>query len=148
MHTALLFLHLLAAIFTVGPLVHFTTTAARGLRQGDANATAGSARGIRIYALASILVLVFGFGLMSSKEDDGRTTASFTEPWIWISLVLAAAAIALALAVVVPALERAGSLIGRGEPTDALRGRVAGAGGAVALLFLVIVALMVFQPGG
>ena len=41
-------LHLLFANFAIGPLVHAATTAGRGVRTGDAAATAGSARMLRI----------------------------------------------------------------------------------------------------
>lgn len=44
-------LHLLTAIFLIGPLAHAVTTASRGLRTSDAVATAASARMARIYAI-------------------------------------------------------------------------------------------------
>lgn len=149
MFKLLFFLHLAAAIFTVGPLVHFSTTAIRGLRTNDAAATASSARGAKIYANVSVLVLIFGFGLMSMEAPwaKGEKVASITDPYIWISTVLALIAIALVLALIVPALEKAASAIGNNEPVDAFRARIAAPGGIVGLIFLVIVWLMVYKPG-
>jgi hypothetical protein len=141
-------LHLLAAIFAIGPLAHAVTTAARGLRSADAGATAASARTTRLYAVASLIVVVLGFALMSMKAPGSHQAAGqFGDLWIWLSLLLWLVAVALAMAVVVPTLDRATATIGRGEPVQALAGRVAASGGVIALLFVAIVFLMVFQPG-
>ncbi len=149
MFKLLFFLHLATAIFAVGPLVHFATTAARGLRTNDAAATASSARGAKIYANISILVLIFGFGLMSMEApwNKGEKVASLGDPYIWISTVLALVAIGLVLALVVPTLEKATAAIQGGQPVDTLMARVAAPGGVVGLIFVVIVWLMVYKPG-
>ncbi|HET8559088.1 MAG TPA: hypothetical protein VFL69_01075 [Marmoricola sp.] len=147
MFTIFLALHLLTAIFVIGPLAHAVTTAARGLRTADAIATAASARTARIYAVASLLVVVLGFGLMSLKAPGGNKPAGeFTDLWIWLSVLLWVVAVALTLAVVAPSLERATAAIGRGETVQALTGRVAASGGIVGLLLAAIVFLMVYQP--
>jgi hypothetical protein len=140
-------LHLLFAIFAIGPLVHAATTAARGVRQRDAKATAYTARMARIYAYVSVLVVVFGFGLMASKQD-GQQVAKVSETWIWLSALLWLIAVALVLAVVVPTLDKATSLISKQESPASLTGRVAAAGSVVGIVFTVIVFLMVYQPGG
>lgn len=168
-------LHLLFAIFAIGPLVHAATTASRGIRRGDAAATAYSARMARIYAYASVLVVVFGFGLMSSKEH-GHAVAKFSDTWIWLSLLLWLVAVAVTLAVIAPSLDRATAAIGTraagvaetnvagagvaetnvpgpsagtrvAGTSSALTARVAVAGGVVGLIFAAIVFLMVYQPG-
>jgi hypothetical protein len=149
MFKAMLFLHLLTAVFAIGPLVHAVTTATRGLRRADASATASSARTARLYAYASVLVVIFGFGLMSATSPyTHKTVASFGETWIWLSVLLWLVGVAATLALVAPTLDRASETIGRGEPVGALTGLVAAGGGVVGLLMAVIVALMVFQPGG
>lgn len=149
MFELMLFLHLVTAIFLVGPLVHFSTTAARGLRENDASATAASARGAKIYANVSILVLVFGFGLMSmdSPWNEGEKVASISDPFIWLSTLLALVAVGLVLALLVPTLEKAAAAIRNGEAVGHLKGKVAASGGIVGLIFLVIVWLMVYKPG-
>jgi hypothetical protein len=139
--------HLVFVVFTVGPLVHAATTAARGVRHGDGTATAGASRTLRIYAYASVLVIIAGMALMSQKED-GQELAKIGDTWIWLSLALWAVAMAITLGVVVPTLNKATKLIKAQDSVVTLTGRVAAAGGVVALIFLVIVILMAYQPGG
>jgi hypothetical protein len=147
-YNILLALHLLAAIFAVGPLVHAATTAARGLRTADAAATASAARTAKIYANASAVVVVLGFGLMSTNSPDGPgKVAQFSDPYIWISVLLWAAAVGLAHAVLVPALKQATTRIGAGEAVDSLTARVGASGGIIGLIFAAIVFLMVYKPG-
>ena len=144
----LLALHLLTAIFAVGPLVHAATTASRGLRTGDAGATASSARTVRLYSFVSAAVVLFGFGLMSADNPYGPgKVADLGDPYIWISLLLWLAAVAIALAVIVPTLQQATTRLTNGTGVDALTPRVAAAGGTVGLIFAVIVFLMVYKPG-
>jgi hypothetical protein len=142
----LLAAHLLFAVFAVGPLVHAATTAARGIRQGDGTATAASARVARIYAYVSLLVIIAGFGVMSSKRH-GQRVAEFSDTYIWLSALLWLVAVGLVLGVIVRTLDRATEQIGQGESVIALTARVAAAGGIVGLLFAAIVVLMVYQPG-
>jgi uncharacterized membrane protein len=148
MFKVLFALHLLFAIFTIGPLIHVATTASRGLRRGDTAAMQSSARVIRIYAYASILTIVFGFAVMSSTSPyTHKTVATFGETWIWLSLLLWVVAAALALAVTAPTLSRATGHAGDGPATGALTARVGASGGIIALIFAAIVFLMVYQPG-
>lgn len=153
MFKVMLFLHLLTAIFAIGPLVHAVTTASRGLRRSDPEAIAASSRMTKLYAGASILTVIFGFGLMSSTSPyTGKKVASFSEPWIWISLGLWVIAAGVATAVVVPALDKASdSFKLAGAETEVASpsavARVAASGGVVGILMAVVVALMVWQPG-
>lgn len=150
MFNLLLSLHVLFAVFAVGPLVFAATTAARGVRTADAGATAFSARVLKIYANASLLVVVLGIGLMSldSPDHQGEKVAKLSDTWIWLSVVLWLVAVGIVHAVVVPALTRATEMIGRQEPVASPTARVAAAGGTVGILFGVIVFLMVYRPGG
>ena len=140
-------LHLLTAIFAVGPLVHAATTASRGLRKADAGATAVATRTITLYSYVSTIVVILGFGLMSMDKPNGNKAGEFTDLWIWLSVVLWLAAMALALGLVTPTLQKATTAIGRGESVSALTGRVAAGGGIIGLIFAAIVFLMVYQPG-
>ncbi len=143
MHKLLLALHLLFAIFAIGPLVHAATTAARGVRQGDATATAASARTARIYSYASLLVVLAGFGLVQKKWH-----AQFSDTWVWLSVALWVVAVGLVLGGLVPALDRATEQIQAGSVAQSLVGRVAAIGGVIGLIFAGIVFLMVYRPGG
>jgi hypothetical protein len=145
----LLFLHLLAAIFAVGPLVGAATTAARALRNSDAGAATSAARAIRLYSYVSVVVVIFGMGLMSQKApwDSSEEVAQIGDTWIWLSLLLWAAAMAVSLGVLAPSLTRAAAEIGSSGSASGTVGRVAGAGGVIGLIYAVIVVLMVYQPG-
>ncbi|MCW2528888.1 MAG: hypothetical protein JWM76_3748 [Pseudonocardiales bacterium] len=148
MFKVMLALHLLFAVFAIGPLVHAATTAGRGVRRGDAIAISGSARMLRIYSYASVLVVIFGFGLMSSKSAyTHQSTAEFGDTYIWLSTLLWAFAVALVLLVIVPGLQKATESLGRQESASALTARVSAAGGVVGLIFAGIVFLMVYRPG-
>lgn len=148
MFKLLLALHLLFAIFAIGPLVHAATTAARGVRRADAAALASSGRMLKIYSYVSVLVIIVGMGLLSVDSPyTHRKPGEFGEVWIWLSLVLWAVSVALVLAVVVPALGRAGAQVAQGRSAASLTGRVAASGGLVGLAFAAIVFLMVYQPG-
>ena len=89
MFKVFLALHILAAVGAIGPLIHAATTAARGLRRSNATATAEASRVLRVYSIASIVVVILGFGLMSMTSPyTHRTVAKFTDTWIWLSLLL------------------------------------------------------------
>jgi hypothetical protein len=149
MFKIMLALHLLTAVFAIGPLVGAATTAARGLRGNDATATESAARTLTIYSYASVLVIIFGFGLLSSKTPygDHGTPGDFGDLWVWVSVVLWIAALAITLGLVVPALRKATAAIGAKSDVASLTARVSAGGGVVALLFAVIVFLMVYRPG-
>ena len=146
MFKIMLALHLLTAIFAIGPLVHAATTASRGVRTGDAPAVASAARMLRIYSIASVLVVIFGFALMSSKRH-GQTVADFSDPYIWISLVLWVVAMGVIHGVMARELERVGAKLAAQESVTTFTAKVAAAGGLVGVIFAVIVFLMVYQPG-
>ena len=148
MFKILLALHLLAAVFAVGPLVHAATTASRGLRTADFAATAGAARTVTLYSYVSVVVVFLGFGLMSVDNPYGPgKVGEFGETWIWLSAVLWLAAVGLTLGIIAPALTSATAAIKEGGTVEGAIGKVAGAGGTVGLLFAAIVFLMVYKPG-
>lgn len=141
-------LHILAAVLVIGPLVHAVTTSGRALRHRDAAAATAAARMTRIYAYASVVVVVFGFGLMSATSPyTGENVAEFSETWIWLSVLLWLAGAVLALAVTAPALTAAADRIAGGAALDSIKGRVLSSGIAVAILFVAIIVLMVYRPG-
>jgi hypothetical protein len=149
MYKIMLALHLLTVVFAVGPLVGAASTAVRGLRVGDAAATATSARLVKIYSYASVVAVIFGFGLMSANDPDnpGHKVADLGDVWILVAIGLWLAALAEGLFGLAPALQQAATALGEGTPVDALRGKVAALGGSIALNYVAIVFLMVYQPG-
>lgn len=149
MYKIMLALHLLAVVFAVGPLVGAASTAVRGLRVGDAATTATSARLVKIYSYASVVAVIFGFGLMSANDPDnpGHKVADIADLWIIIAIILWLFALAEGLVGLVPALNQAAAALAEGKPVNALRGKVAALGGSIALNYAIIVFLMVYQPG-
>jgi uncharacterized membrane protein len=146
-HTLLDVLHVVTAVFLVGPMAILPMSAMRSVRAADGAAVLTTARSTMIFSLASLLVVLFGFGVLGmSDEKYGLSVAT---PWVLISIILYAIALALNVLAVVPALPPAGGQ--RQEPDGgALRGndykRIAVTSGVVTLLLVVVVVLMVVKP--
>jgi uncharacterized membrane protein len=99
----LLFLHVLAAVFAIGPLVGAASAAARALRTSDAAAATSAARTVKIYSYASVVVVVLGFGLMSATAPgSSEHVADFGDSWIWLSVAFWGAAIVSSRRCVMP----------------------------------------------
>lgn len=139
METLFAILHVVAAVFIVGPMAILPMSALRFIRAGHFDLVASLTKSTRLFTYLSLAVVVLGFGLMSMA--DPRYDLSITTPWILISLVLYVAAFVLNMAVVLPALTRA--------TTDANSdgyGRIAGGSGIVAVLLVAVTVLMVWKP--
>ena len=78
---ALLALHLAAAIFALGPGTAAIMSTPRYIRKGDATVVRYLYRTTRIYAIGSVLVLVFGLILAQVQHD-------FAKWWISVSITL------------------------------------------------------------
>jgi uncharacterized membrane protein len=147
MHTALDVLHVLAAVFLIGPMATIPMGAMRAVRRGDGVAARTAAKSTTIFSLASLLVIIFGFGLLGVTDEKYNLSVATT--WILISIILYAVALALNLLAVVPALRSAGEHL---QATDAapLRSsdyqRIAMSSGVVTVLLLAVVVLMVVKP--
>lgn len=149
METVLTVLHVLAAVFIVGPMAILPMTAMRALRSGDRSQVAALARTTNIVNLASLLVVVFGFGALGMS--DPKYDLSVTTPWILLSLLCYVAALGLSVAMVVPALRAAarvpaGGVTGEGGSVESGYSRIMALSGVVSLLLVVAVILMVWKP--
>jgi uncharacterized membrane protein len=144
MATLLNVLHVVGAVFLVGPMAILPMTALRALRAGEAGQVTTLARSTFVFSLLSLLVVVFGFGVMGLADE--RFNLSIGTPWILWSLILYAIALVLNLLVVVPAMRTAAEELGRGEAPRSGYGRIAGASGVASLLLLAVVVLMVWKP--
>jgi uncharacterized membrane protein len=136
---ALLVVHVVLAIFLIGPLVAAINQVARSLRGGspDAGVLRMLSRTITAYGWGSLLVAVFGFGLI-------RDEFSFSDGWLIASIVLFVVASVLVLGLLVPLLRSAAT--GRGE-TAGLAPRAAAIGGIASLCYVAIAILMTWKPG-
>jgi uncharacterized membrane protein len=146
MDTVLTVLHVVAAVFLVGPMAILPMTALRALRAGEWSMVSTLAVSTRVFSLASVLVAVLGFGVVGTA--DKRFDLSVTTSWVLTSIILYVVALALSLAVVVPAMKRAAGELegGRGEAARALYGRIAAGSGVVSLLLVAVTVLMVWKP--
>lgn len=148
MHTVMNVLHVLTAVFIVGPMAVLPMTAMRSLRAGDPDRVATLGRSTMLLSLLSLLVVIFGFGLLGVSDPAYGLSVGTT--WVWLSLLLYAVALALNLGVVVPTLRSSASRLR--EPEAAGSGiatayqRVASSSGTASLLLLVVVILMVWKP--
>jgi uncharacterized membrane protein len=139
MEKLLITLHVVAAIFLVGPLVMAMNQAPRALRDGDSGVIRSVARTVTIYGWVSLIVAVFGAGLVQDKYHN-----SWSQAWLPISLVLFVIASVLVIALLAPLLRRAAAATGG---TAELVGRVAALGGVASLCYVAIAVLMVYRPG-
>jgi uncharacterized membrane protein len=165
MGTLLNILHVVTAVFIVGPMAILPMTGMRAIRAGNAGQVLTLAKLTFVLSLASLAVVIFGFGAMSLADE--RFNLSVTTPWILISIVLYIIALIVSLAMVVPFMRRAGHRLQEAQKAPAGASGTAGApvkggsaaasstseyslvamsSGISAVLLLVIVILMVWKP--
>ena len=133
----LLWLHVAAVMFLLGPLTIAMTTSARYLRLGDVAVTRYLHRATRIFGLGSLLVFIFGAALGRDHLD---------KPWLTASMTLFIVGIIL-VGVVERDQNKSIRKLEANEPTDVHRGRIVALSSAVGVIWLVVLALMVWQPG-
>src|SRR5699024_4486741 len=138
METVFSVLHVVTAVFLIGPMAILPMVGMRDLRTGNGEQTAALGRSTNVFSLAALLVILFGFGLIGIVDWD----VSITTSWVLISLIVYIIALVLNLVVVVPAMQ------GAAEATDseATYKRIAMSSGISTLLLLVAVVLMVWKP--
>ena len=144
MDTVLNVLHVVTAVFLVGPMAVLPMTAMRAVRAGNGPMVELLGRSTRVFTLASLLVAVLGFGVVGTSDFD----LSVTTDWVLISIVLYLVALALSLGLVVPSMTKAAARLeeGRAEGARALYGRIAAGSGVVSLLLVAVTVLMVWKP--
>lgn len=138
-------LHVVAAVFIVGPMAILPMTAMRAVRGGNGAQVATLAKSTMIFSWLSVLVVVFGFGIMGMSEYD----ISMTTPWILWSIILWVAAMLISLFVVVPSMNKAAAALGTDAADSAPRSgypAIAAGSGIATLLLLAVVVLMVWKP--
>jgi uncharacterized membrane protein len=94
-------------------------------------------RSVTGYGWASLLVAVFGFGLV-------RDEFSFSDGWLIASIVLFVVASVLVLGLLGPMLRHAAA----GRDSAAQAPRAAAVAGVASLCYVAIAVLMVWKPGG
>src|SRR6476661_1068049 len=131
MDTLLTALHVVAAVFVIGPMAILPMTALRAVRAGNGPVVAVLFTSTRVFTLASLLVAVLGFAVLGSVAKTDKV--SVATGWVLTSIVLYLAALALSLLVVVPSLRRAATELAasRTEGAQAVYGRIAASSGVV-----------------
>ncbi|GAA1449462.1 DUF2269 family protein [Leifsonia poae] len=159
-------LHVVSAVFIVGPMAILPMTAMRAVRAGNASQVRTLAKSTNIFSLLSLLTVLFGFAVMGMSDPKYKT--SITTPWILWSIIAYVIALGLTLFVVVPAMRRAADALdgltsataapavaGGSVPTPAaeaadLEARgypaIAAGSGVASILLVVVVVLMVWKP--
>ncbi len=142
METLFASLHVVAAVFIIGPMTIFPMTAMRALRGGNEAQAAALTRSTGLFSWLSLIVAIFGAALVSFVPADENLR--FSTPWLLASIVLYAVAVTLSLSIVVPLLRSATAALAAG--TTKGYGAIAASSGVVALLLVAVVVLMVWRP--
>jgi uncharacterized membrane protein len=138
---AILVIHVVLAIFLIGPLVAAANQVSRALRGASGDTLRLLSRSITVYGWASLLVAVFGFGLVHDRF-------SFSDGWLIGSIVLFVVASVLVLGLLAPMVRRAVTGGAGSSSGEALAPRAAAIGGVASLCYVVIAVLMTWKPGG
>lgn len=169
-----LWLHVVAAIFTIGPGTAAIMSTPRYIRKRNTVVVGYLYRITRIYALASLLALILGLVITQLLH-------LFSKPWISVSITLYVVAFVLLVLIMrdqrkaiaaLAAAERLGDGTGRSEEAETAttqdgapaasdqpattvvgelktaaieRGRIASMSGVVALIWLAVIVLMVWN---
>lgn len=138
----LLLLHIAAAVYLIGPITILTVSTPRAIRNGPDGLPVLRFfhRSTLVYGYASVVVLLLGLTLVQGRY-------SYNQFWLSASMTLFAVAILLTLVVAAPSQRKAIARLEAGESASVNAGRVAAAGGASAVIWFVILALMVYKPG-
>lgn len=163
MNTLFNVLHVVTAVFIVGPLAILPMTALRALRTGSGAQVSTLATSTAVFGRLSIVVVILGFAVMGTSDPKYGT--SVTTPWVLWSLILWLAAAVVSEAVVVPSMKKAArALSGSPDLTGAaggaatagtasvapaatdFYGRIAAGSGIVSVLLVAVVVLMVWKP--
>lgn len=146
MDTLFAVLHVVTAVFIVGPMAILPMTAMRAARAGDGTQVMSLAKATSTFSLLSLIVFVLGFAVLGMS--DPKDHFSFASGWIIGSMILYVIALAVNLFVTVPAMKKVAGTVA--DRTNASRpagyGAIAGGSGLASLLLVAVVVLMVWKP--
>ena len=153
MNTVFNVLHVVAAVFFVGPMAMLPMAALRSLRAGNAAQVATLATSTSLLSWLSLAVALLGFGALGMARPSGHY--SFGSFWIVSSIIAYVVALLLSVFVVVPNLQKASAALAAASSLDAPTATaakptgyslIAGSSGVVAVLLVIVVILMVWKP--
>lgn len=133
-------LHVVGAVFVVGPMVVVPMLALAAIRRAQAEPLRGLAGAAIGFGAGAVVVGFLGFAVMATGSNEDW---SFGTPWILTSVLLFAVGIVVHFSAVVPLLRRASR-----DPSTAIRwyAPLVTTSGIVGVLMLAVVLLMVAQP--
>jgi uncharacterized membrane protein len=154
MDTLFTILHVVGAVFIVGPMAVLPQSGLRAIRAGNSGAVTTFAKSTFIFTIASIVVALLGFALVGMA--DPKYHLSVGTPWVLSAVIAYALALVVSLVLVVPGLRGAARAIGSNPGGVTAEGavsakapgyaKVAAGSGLVSLLLVVVVVLMVWKP--
>jgi uncharacterized membrane protein len=144
METLLNVLHVLTAVFVIGPMAVLPMTAMRSLRAGHGDQVSSLARSTVVFSIGSVVVALLGFALLGMTDDKHETSVS--TPWVLWSVIAYLVALGLTLFMVVPAMRQAAAGARSGGRAPASYAKIAAPSGISSLLLAVVVVLMVWKP--
>ena len=152
MDTLFAVLHVVTAVFIVGPMAILPMTAMRAARARNGAQVLALAQATSTFSLLSLVVLLLGFAVLGMS--DRKEHWSLVSGWILWSVVLYIVALAVNLFVTVPAMKRVAAGVTTSTGTEGTApasppagyGAIAGGSGAASLLLVAVVVLMVWKP--
>lgn len=157
MDTLFAVLHVVGAVFIIGPMAILPMTAMRAVRAGNAAQVGTLAKSTNLFALLSLIVFVLGFALVGMA--DPKYHLSVGTPWVLWSVILYVVALGLTLFLVVPTMRRASEALeapvaaaadGSADAAVAFPKAgypaIAAGSGIASLLLVAVVVLMVWKP--
>jgi hypothetical protein len=144
-YKVLLVLHLLSVVVAFGPWFINGLLPTAASKRGGAEGQAISAANFQVShatQFAMYGVFIFGMGTLSLKAKGAGISASDT--WVWLSIVLWVAIIGILHAIVLPAQRQLKD--GSGD-SAALTQRQSLGAALINVLVVVVIYLMVFEPG-
>ena len=136
MSSVFLLLHVVTAVFIVGPMAIIPMTGLRALRSGNAAQVRTLAKSTAIFSWLSLITFLLGFAVAGMWE------LSITTPWVLWSVILYAIAFLLTVFLVVPRMNAAAGKADGAEGKPAGYGLIAATSGVCSLLLLAVVVLM------
>ena len=152
MNMLLAVLHVVTAVFIVGPMAILPMTAMRAARARNGAQVLTLAKATSTFSLLSIVVLLLGFAVLG--VSDPKEQWSLASGWIVWSIILYVVALAVNLFVTVPAMRRVAAGVTASTDADgtvstsspAGYGAIAGGSGIASLMLVAVVVLMVWKP--
>ncbi|PZS36615.1 MAG: hypothetical protein DLM59_00830 [Pseudonocardiales bacterium] len=136
-------LHIVAAVFLIGPLTFATSVSPRLIRGGAEGMPVLKLmhRVTQFYGLGTLLVAVLGLALVRKPDF------TFNQFWVSASLTLFVVAMVLVFAIVERDQRAALRRMAAGDDSPVQAGRILATSAVIALIWLVTIFLMVYQPG-